>query len=62
MHENAPRFLLTLALSFEATDTRVVWEQAFEDAAIAAAVRSIVEPANEQNLDRWMAEATSRAL
>jgi hypothetical protein len=31
----------------------VTWDQTFEDAAIATALRPIVEPANEQNLDRW---------
>lgn len=55
-HENAPRFRLTITLSPVVAGTRVTWEQAFEDAAVAAAVRHIVEPANEQNLDRWMAE------
>lgn len=58
-HENAPRFLLTIKLSPVGADTLVTWEQAFEDAAVAAAVRHIVEPANEQNLDRWMAEVAN---
>lgn len=58
-HENAPQFRLTITLSPVGADTRVVWEQAFEDAAVAAAVRHIVEPANEQNLDRWMAEVAT---
>jgi len=55
-HENAPRFWLTITLSPVGAGTRIAWEQAFEDAAVAVAVRHIVEPANEQNLDRWMAE------
>ena len=58
-HENAPQFRLTITLSPVGAGTRIVWEQAFEDAAVAAAVRHIVEPANEQNLDRWMAEVAT---
>ncbi|WP_197970757.1 hypothetical protein [Denitratisoma oestradiolicum] len=34
----------------------VRWEQAFADASVASAVRPIVVPANEQNLDRLSAE------
>jgi hypothetical protein len=60
-HENAPRFVLIITLSSDAAGTRVEWEQTFEDAAVAAAVRHIVEPANEQNLDRWMAEVGGNA-
>jgi uncharacterized protein YndB with AHSA1/START domain len=60
-HENAPRFVLTITLSSDAAGTRVDWVQTFEDAAVAAAVRHIVEPANEQNLDRWMAEVGGHA-
>jgi len=60
-HENAPRFVLTVTLSPEASGTRMDWAQTFEDAAVAAAVRHIVEPANEQNLDRWMAEVGGHA-
>jgi len=58
-HENAPRFLLTITLSPVDTGTLVTWEQVFADASVAAAVRSIVEPANEQNLDRWSAEVAA---
>ena len=55
-HENQPRFVLTITLEAQTGGTKVLWEQVFEDAAIAEAVRHIVEPANEQNLDRWTAE------
>jgi hypothetical protein len=34
----------------------VEWVQAFDSPEVAAAVRHIVEPANEQNLDRLTAE------
>jgi uncharacterized protein YndB with AHSA1/START domain len=40
--------------------TRLHWEQAFDDPKIAAAVRPICEPANEQNLDRLTAVLAKR--
>lgn len=55
-HESNPRYRLTIALAPNAAGTVVSWEQAFEDAAFAERVRHIVEPANEQNLDRLTAE------
>jgi len=55
-HLSAPRFVLTVTLTETAAGTRVDWEQAFEDAAVGAALRPICEPANAQNLDRWAAE------
>lgn len=55
-HLSQPHFELTVRLSPSASGTQVSWEQAFESADVAAAVRQIVEPANEQNLDRWEAE------
>lgn len=51
-HDGAPWFSLTVELAPVAGGTRLSWEQAFDDAATARAVRSIVVPANEQNLDR----------
>ena len=51
-HVSRPRFVLTVSLADENGGTRVDWEQAFEDADDAERVRHIVEPANEQNLDR----------
>jgi len=60
-HANAPLFTLTVRLeavvAAEGTGTRLDWTQVFDDAQVAQAVRPIVEPANEQNLDRL-----SRAL
>jgi hypothetical protein len=35
--------------------TAITWAQEFEDAAVAARITHIVEPANEQNLDRLLA-------
>jgi len=57
-HLSAPRFQLTLTLTAVPGGTRIDWTQAFEDPAVAASLRSIVEPANEQNLDRLTAEVS----
>lgn len=55
-HANAPLFTLTVRLeavvAVEGAGTRLDWTQVFDDAQVAQAVRPIVEPANEQNLDR----------
>jgi uncharacterized cupin superfamily protein/uncharacterized protein YndB with AHSA1/START domain len=51
-HESAPRFRLTVELAPNAAGTLLSWTQVFEDPSVAAAVAHIVEPANEQNLDR----------
>ncbi|MBP6901478.1 MAG: SRPBCC domain-containing protein [Burkholderiaceae bacterium] len=58
-HEGAPFFSLSVELSPADGGTRLVWTQVFDDAAVAAAVRPIVEPANEQNLDRLAAVLAS---
>lgn len=55
-HTCAPLFTLSLNLIPEAGGTRVEWQQAFDDPAVAEAVRAVVEPANEQNLDRLALE------
>lgn len=54
-HISAPRFVLTITCSEEDGQTTLTWVQAFEDPAVAARLRHIVEPANEQNLDRLAA-------
>lgn len=55
-HVNQPKFRLTIGLKASPAGTLVTWEQAFESADVAASVKSIVVPANEQNLDRLTAE------
>lgn len=55
-HVCQPLFTLTITLEPAPGGTSVHWEQVFADAAVAAAIRHIVEPANEQNLDRLRAE------
>lgn len=51
-HLSLPRFTLTVTLTPSGAGTAIAWNQEFEDAAVAAQVKHIVEPANEQNLDR----------
>lgn len=51
-HIVVPYFTLTVSLLPVESDTRIQWHQAFDDPKVAAAIRHIVEPSNEQNLDR----------
>ncbi|AMK77911.1 MULTISPECIES: SRPBCC domain-containing protein [Methylomonas] len=54
-------FTLTITLEPSAEGTLIHWEQVFADTSVANAVRHIVEPANEQNLDRLTAEVSQSA-
>lgn len=58
-HVSPPHFQLTVTLQEQPAGTLVLWEQAFDDDAVANAIRHFVEPANEQNLDRLCAEVQS---
>ena len=51
-HVCAPYFTLVIQLDPVPGGTHLTWEQVFADAGTARAVRQIVGPANEQNLDR----------
>ena len=51
-HDGEPFFTLIVQLSPAEGGTHVVWEQVFDDATVAQAVQAVVEPANEQNLNR----------
>jgi uncharacterized protein YndB with AHSA1/START domain len=51
-HVSQPRFVLTVTLAAHEAGTAIAWAQEFEDRTIAARIRHIVAPANEQNLDR----------
>jgi uncharacterized protein YndB with AHSA1/START domain len=51
-HVSQPRFVLTVSLEPHHGGTAIQWDQEFEDIEVATRVRHIVEPANEQNLDR----------
>ena len=54
-HVCPPHFTLTVTLAADPGGTRLTWVQAFASASFAAQVRHIIEPANEQNLDRLAA-------
>lgn len=54
-HESPPHFTLTITLEPAGSGTRIAWAQAFDDDAVGEALRSMCEPANEQNLDRLAA-------
>jgi hypothetical protein len=54
-HLSAPHFVLTVTLAARDGETALEWAQAFEDREVADRIRHIVEPANEQNLDRLAA-------
>jgi uncharacterized protein YndB with AHSA1/START domain len=54
-HVSQPHFVLTITLAPHEDGTAITWAQEFEDGAVAARIKHIVEPANEQNLDRLMA-------
>lgn len=51
-HDCAPFFTLTVEVTPLEDKTELSWLQVFDNADVAQAVRHIVEPANEQNLDR----------
>lgn len=58
VHASEPKYRLTITLAPTSTGvaTRVTWSQAFEEPETAKALEHIVQPANEQNLDRLAAE------
>jgi uncharacterized protein YndB with AHSA1/START domain len=58
-HVSPPQFTLTVTLAPDAAgegSTLLSWAQAFPDPTLGARLRAIVEPANEENLDRLSAE------
>ena len=55
-HDCQPFFTLTITLQACDAGTQVLWNQVLDDAEVARAVAHIVEPANEQNLDRLTEE------
>jgi uncharacterized protein YndB with AHSA1/START domain len=60
-HDCQPFFALTVQLTQVTDGTHLQWQQVFDDAHIAKAVKAIVEPANEQNLDRLTRVLASNA-
>jgi uncharacterized protein YndB with AHSA1/START domain len=61
-HLSSPRYVLTVTVTAHQSGSAVTWTQEFEDAAVAARVRHIVEPANEQNLDRLLSVLTDGVI
>ena len=51
-HVSQPRYTLTVSLTDRGGNTHLAWVQEFESETAAQRLRHIVEPANEQNLDR----------
>ncbi|WP_420126227.1 SRPBCC domain-containing protein [Longimicrobium sp.] len=51
-HVVKPWYRLTVTLAERGGETHLAWVQEFESAEMAAKMRRISEPANEQNLDR----------
>lgn len=58
-HVCQPLFRLTVDLFPSGTGTLVQWTQTFDDPAFLAAARHIIEPANDQNLQRLAAEVAA---
>lgn len=58
-HVCQPYFTLSIKLEPTDSGTTVTWEQAFDSPEVAASIKHIVEPANEQNLNRWQAEVAA---
>lgn len=54
-HVLDPLFTLTITLTPRGDKTHLAWDQEFENPEVAAKVRQICDPANEQNLDRMEA-------
>ena len=59
-HHSWPHFQLTIGLEESGAGTLVSWEQAFDSAEVAASLKHVVEPANEQNLTRWQRSVAAR--
>ncbi|TXH29344.1 MAG: polyketide cyclase [Elusimicrobia bacterium] len=59
-HVSEPKFVLTMALTPSVKGTVLSWTQVFGNPDVAARVKDIVVPANEQNLDRLTREVLSR--
>ena len=51
-HVSKPIYTLTITLAAQDGGTAITWNQEFDDREVAAKIKHIVEPANEENLDR----------
>jgi uncharacterized protein YndB with AHSA1/START domain len=59
-HPMQPVFRLTIEFAPSKTGTLVTWAQAFESADVARQIEHIVVPANDENLQRLMAEVLGK--
>ena len=59
-HHSQPHFTLTINITSSAQGSTVNWLQEFDDDEVAKKVAHIVEPSNEQNLDRLVAEVCGK--
>ncbi|OWW20461.1 SRPBCC domain-containing protein [Noviherbaspirillum denitrificans] len=59
-HVSQPHFTLTVTIAANNGGTEIAWNQEFESSEVADRIRHIVEPANEQNLDRLHAVLEQR--
>jgi uncharacterized protein YndB with AHSA1/START domain len=57
-HHSQPNFTLTITLTGLTNSSMIHWNQEFDDEVVAKNIAHIVEPANEQNLDRLSAEVS----
>lgn len=55
-HHSQPNFTLTIQITKTATGSLVGWNQEFDNDEVAGKIAHIVEPSNEQNLDRLTVE------
>ena len=55
-HIVKPVYTLTISFDKHGSGTKVNWEQSFENEVFATKMRDFLSTANEQNLDRLMAE------
>lgn len=55
-HHSQPNFTLTITLNNSATGSILHWIQEFDNEEVARNIAHIVEPSNEQNLDRLTEE------
>lgn len=60
-HDCAPYFTLSVQLRQVEGGTHLTWRQEFDDSRTAQAVRSVVDSANEQNIDRLCAVLAANA-
>jgi hypothetical protein len=61
-HFSQPHFTLTITLEDDGGGTMLRWNGAFEDPRVATSMWHIIEPANEQNLNRLHAALSANAV